>query len=127
MAYYNQLDELKHNTTIAKYEQIETLQENFRLLRKAFNISLLDYIQNEFSNDIQVLDCLDSSCFSIRVVSSYWSQYRQDKLDNLEETLKGLVKTLEVIPEFVPEFTNEDGTTITEAQNIFKVAVSHQY
>jgi hypothetical protein len=47
----------------------------------------------------------------------------------LEERLKGLclVKSLEVIPEFVPEQTNEDGTTEVDGQNIFKVSVSHRY
>ena len=127
MAYYNQLETLNYNATLAKYNRLETMQEDLRLSRRAFNIALLDYLQNEFANDIQLLDSLDSVYFSFRVTSSYWSEYRQNKLDKLEETLKGLVKTLEVIPEFIPEFTNEDGTTITEAQNIFKVAVSHQY
>ena len=127
MSYYDQLDQLKYNATLEKYERLETMQEDFRISRKAFNIALLDYIQNEFSNDIQVLDCLDSSCFSIRVISTYWSDYRQSKLDKLEETLKGLVKTLDVIPEFIPELISEDGTIEVDAQNIFKVSVSHKY
>ena len=121
MAYYNQLENLTYNATLAKYNQLSIMQEEFKLARRAFNIDLLEYIQNEFANDIQITDCLDSVSFSIRVTSSYWSEYRQNKLDKLQETLKGLVKTLEVIPEFIPEFTNEDGTTI------FKVMVSHQY
>ncbi len=127
MAYYAQLDTLKYNSTLAKYDRLETMEEDLRLARKGFNIALLDYIQNEFAIHIQVLDSLDSTCFSIKVTSTYWSEYRQTKLDNLEETLKGLVKTLEVLPEFVPEKTNEDGTVEEDAQNIFKVSVNHRY
>lgn len=124
---YNKLETLKTLSTLAKYKQIEKLQEEFTSKRKAFNIALLDYVQHEFSDNVQVLNCLDSGSFSIRVVNSYWSDYRQSKLDELEDRLKGLVKTLEVIPEFVPEYTSEDGTTTTEAQNIFKVTANHRY
>ena len=123
---YTQLETLKNLATLAKYNQIEKLQEEFTSKRKAFNIALLDYLQNEFSDNVQVLDCLESGSFSIRVINSYWSDYRQTKLDRLEDDLKGLVRTLEVIPEFVPEYATEDGTT-TEAQNIFKVTACHRY
>ena len=126
MSYYNELKTLNYNATLAKYNQLETMQEDFRLTRKSFNIALVDYIQNEFSANIQLLESLDNSYFNIRVTNSYWSVYRQDKLDNLEETLKGLVKTLEIMPVFVPEYTSEDGTTITETRNIFEVMVSHR-
>ena len=114
------LETLKTHSTLAKYNQIEKLQEEFTAKRKAFNIALLDYLQTEFSDTVQVLNCLESESFSVRVFNSYWSDYRQTKQDTLADTLKGLVKTLEVIPEFVPEDE-------TEAQNIFKVIVYHRY
>ena len=123
MAIYSDLQSLRYNATFAKYNQLETMQEDFRLARKSFNIALVDFLQNEFSDNVQLKESFDSGSFTVIVSCTYWSEYRQQKLDDLFDTLKDLCKSIEVVPEFVAD--NDDDTK--DIKSIFKVTANHRY
>lgn len=127
MTTYSALQTLRYNATREKYTQLETMEEDFRKSRKSFNIALVDFLQTEFSANVQLKDGLDSGCFDILVINNYWSGYRQQKLDDLYETLKDLCKTIEIVSEPVDGFLLARDQDIKDIKVIFKVTANHRY
>lgn len=114
---HTSINDLKDLQTITTFNVLEQLREDFKTEKRNLNIKLLDYLQYEYSSKLQIDGDLHTSYFEVRVYCSHWSEYRQEKLDKLENLLRDCCRSVEVMSEFIPEDS--------EYKQIFKVIFNH--
>lgn len=114
---YTSIDDLKNLQTVTSFNVLEQLKEDFLLEKRNLNIRLLEYLQYDYSSNLKIESDLNSYYFEVIVYCSYWSDYRQDKLDTLEDALKECCHRVEVIPQFV--------TADEKYKQVFKVIFNH--
>ena len=114
---YTSINDLKSLQTVTTFNALEQLEDEFNLEKRNLNIKLLDYLQYEFSSKLQIDGDLDTPYFEVIVYCSYWSEYRQEKLDKLENELQGCCRRVTVVPDFITEDS--------QYKQVFKVIFVH--
>jgi hypothetical protein len=112
------IEDLNDVSTIAKAMNLKKTREDFNKSITKFNTLLLEFIQYNFSDNVELKDSVASNYFNIVVTNFYWSDYKQEKLDQLAEQLENYVSSCTITPIDIPE-NNDD------VKYVFRLKVIH--
>lgn len=110
------IQDLNDVSTIAKSMKLRKTREDFTDSIKKFNTSLIEFLQYNFSDNIELKDGISSNYFNVIVNCFYWSEYKQEKLDQLSEQLENYVNSCYITRMDIHE---------DNVQYIFQVKITH--